>query len=242
MSKKTRRRFDAQLKAREALRDEATVAELAANISFPPTKLMHGKSSCSKGQLANLGVELGDLRLAARLLAAAAERVAMVVCSQTDLSVQRQCRLLGLARPGVYRQRAAPDPEELALMRWLDEQCLATPFYVSQRMTAELDKASRRVSRKRVQRLMRLMGPPPKISPSAQYRVYPYLLRGLTIDRTPSKTCCAKGARDLQHRPRCAIHQRGLYRQVRSRRGADQHGRPRALIGQRLRRAAVAQL
>jgi putative transposase len=119
-----------------------------------------------------------------------AERVAMVDRSRTDLSVRRQCTLLGLARSGVYHQPAALDPEELALMRWLDEQYLATPFYGSRRMTAELRKAGRPVNRKRVQRLMRLMGlealgPKPKTTtrPPAQHRVYPYLLRGVTIDR-----------------------------------------------------------
>jgi putative transposase len=118
-----------------------------------------------------------------------AERVAMVDRSRTDLSVRRQCALLGLARSGVYRPPAAPDPEALALMRWLDEQYLATPFYGSRRMTAELRKAGRQVNRKRVQRLMRLMGlqalgPKPKTSrPSAQHRVYPYLLRDRTIER-----------------------------------------------------------
>src|SRR5215469_13399449 len=45
------------------------------------------------------------------------------------LSVWRQCALLGLARSGIYRQPAPPEPEELALMRWLDGQYLATPFY-----------------------------------------------------------------------------------------------------------------
>ena len=118
-----------------------------------------------------------------------AERVAMVDRGRADLSVRRQCVLLGLARSGVYRQAAAPDPEELARMRWIDEQYLATPFYGSRRMTAALRLAGRRVNRKRVQRLMRLMGlqalgPKPKTSgPSAQHRVYPYLLRGRRIDR-----------------------------------------------------------
>jgi putative transposase len=57
-----------------------------------------------------------------------AARVAMVDRSRTDLSVRRQCALLGLARSGVYRGPATPDPEAVALMRWLDEQHLATPF------------------------------------------------------------------------------------------------------------------
>ena len=88
----------------------------------------------------------------------------------------------------VYREPAAPDAEELALMRWIDEPYLATPFYGSRLMTAGLRQAGHQVNRKRVQRLMRLMGlealgPKPKSRPSAQHRIYPYLLRGLTIDR-----------------------------------------------------------
>ena len=118
-----------------------------------------------------------------------AERVTMIARDRADLSVRRQCALLGLARSGVYREPAAPDAEELALMRWIEEQYLATPFYGSRRMTAGLRQAGHQVNRKRVQRLMRLMGlealgPKPKTSrPSAQHRIYPYLLRGLTIDR-----------------------------------------------------------
>jgi len=62
------------------------------------------------------------------------------------------------ARSGVYRQPAVPDPEELAVMRWIDQQYLATPFYGSRRMTAALRHAGHRINRKRVQRLMRIMG------------------------------------------------------------------------------------
>jgi putative transposase len=69
------------------------------------------------------------------------ERVAMVDRGRADLSVRRQCALLGLARSGVYRKPPAPDREELALMRWIDEQYLATPFYGSRRITAELRRA-----------------------------------------------------------------------------------------------------
>ena len=49
-----------------------------------------------------------------------AERVTMIARDRADLSVRRQCALLGLARSGVYREPAAPDAEELALMRWID--------------------------------------------------------------------------------------------------------------------------
>ena len=57
-----------------------------------------------------------------------AERVRMIARDRADLSVRRQCALLGLARSGVYREPAAPDAAELALMRWIDEQYLATPL------------------------------------------------------------------------------------------------------------------
>jgi putative transposase len=118
-----------------------------------------------------------------------AERVAMVDRGRADLPVRRQCALLGLARSGVYRQPAPPDPEELVVMRRIDEQYLATPFYGSRRMTAALRLAGHQVNRKRVQRLMRRMGlealgPKPRTSrPAALHRIYPYLLRGLAIDR-----------------------------------------------------------
>src|SRR6516162_5328449 len=87
-----------------------------------------------------------------------AERVTMIAGDRADVSVRRQFALLGLTRSGVYREPAAPDGEELALMRWIDEQYLATPFYGSRRMTAGLRQASHQVNHKRVQRLMRLMG------------------------------------------------------------------------------------
>ena len=57
-----------------------------------------------------------------------AERVAMIARDRADLSVRRQSALLGLARSGVYRKPAPPDPKELALMQRIDEQYLATPF------------------------------------------------------------------------------------------------------------------
>jgi HTH-like domain len=74
----------------------------------------------------------------------------------------------------------------LALMRWLDKQYLATPFYGSWRMAAELRKAGHQVNRKRVRRLMRPMGLEalgPKPKTSSQHRLDPCLLRDLTIDR-----------------------------------------------------------
>ena len=81
-----------------------------------------------------------------------AERVAMIDRGRTDLSVRRQCALLGLARSGVYRQPAVPDAEELALTRWIDEQYLATPFYGSCRMTVACAKPAIRLTASRCNR------------------------------------------------------------------------------------------
>jgi putative transposase len=99
------------------------------------------------------------------------------------LSVRRQCALLGLARSGVYR--APPTREDdAAAMRRIDALYTDHPFYGSRRIAFEL-----KMSRKRVQRLMRLMGiaalgPKPRTSkPAPGHKVFPYLLRGVSIER-----------------------------------------------------------
>ena len=74
------------------------------------------------------------------------------------LSVRRQCALLSLARSGVYRPVPTEDEADLALMRRIDELFLAHPFLGSRRMAKMLSRDGARVNRKRVQRLMRLMG------------------------------------------------------------------------------------
>ena len=105
------------------------------------------------------------------------------------LSIRRQCRLLGLARSGVYREPAPPDDEDLALMRRIDELFTAWPFLGSRRMAQMLREDGQAVNRKRVQRLMRRMGiaalgPKPRTSkPAPGHKIFPYLLRGVTIDR-----------------------------------------------------------
>jgi putative transposase len=106
-----------------------------------------------------------------------------------DPSVRRQCALLGLNRSSLYYEPAGETPENLRLMRLIDEQYTACPFYGSRRMTAWLIQQGGPVNRKRVQRLMRLMGleaiyPKPRLSARGKgHRIYPYLLRGLTIER-----------------------------------------------------------
>jgi len=117
----------------------------------------------------------------------APERRAMVERPAEGLSVRRQCVLLNVARSGVYRPKAAPSVDDLALMRRIDELHLELPFYGSRRMTFELNREGRGVNRKRVRRLMRVMGiealvPRPGTSKAAPgHKIYPYLLRGLAI-------------------------------------------------------------
>jgi putative transposase len=106
-----------------------------------------------------------------------------------DLSVRRQCELLGLSRASLYYEPAAETPENLRLMRLLDEEYTAHPFLGSRRLTKWLVERGEEVNRKRVQRLMRLMGleaiyPKPKLSAAGRgHRIYPYLLRDVCIQR-----------------------------------------------------------
>jgi putative transposase len=106
-----------------------------------------------------------------------------------EVSVRRQCEILGVSRSSVYYEPVQPDGEELELMRRIDEIHLEYPFYGSRTIARELRGKGYRANRKRVQRLMRLMGlesvaPKPNTSkPNEEHPVYPYLLRGLTINR-----------------------------------------------------------
>ncbi len=99
----------------------------------------------------------------------------------------RQCRLLGISRSGLYYRPKAIAEEDLALMKLIDRQYLATPFYGARKMAVWLGSQGRRVNRKRVQRLMRLMGlravyrRPRTTIPAPAHRRFPYLLRGLSI-------------------------------------------------------------
>lgn len=99
-----------------------------------------------------------------------------------------QCRILGLSRSSFYYQPAAPDPEDVILMNLIDAQYTRTPFYGSRKMVIFLEGRGHEVNRKRVQRLMREMGiqgicPGPNTSRRRlEHTVYPYLLRGLTIE------------------------------------------------------------
>jgi putative transposase len=105
------------------------------------------------------------------------------------LSVSAQCELLGLSRSSYYYEAATETPENLLLMEKIDQEYTAHPFLGSRRMMIWLCNQGHQINRKRVQRLMRLMGleavyPKPRLSDGGVgHKVYPYLLRNVTIER-----------------------------------------------------------
>jgi putative transposase len=118
-----------------------------------------------------------------------AERLALVDHDDPALPVAAQCRLLKVARSTLYYKPVPVSADDLAVMRRMDELYLAYPFYGSRRMTAVLSREGWAVNRKRARRLMRLMGlwaiyqKPNTSRQHPEHKVYPYLLRGLIIDR-----------------------------------------------------------
>ena len=113
----------------------------------------------------------------------------LVEPNHSQLSVRRQCDLLGLHRSTCYYEAVPESATNLALMRRIDEQYLRRPYYGSRRMTVWLRGEGEEVNRKRVQRLMRLMGleviyPKRRTTvPGAGHKIYPYLLRDVPVTR-----------------------------------------------------------
>ena len=116
-------------------------------------------------------------------------RMEMIHRRHPRLSVTRQCKLVGVSRSSVYYRPVGQSGEDLGLMSLIDRQYMARPYYGSRRMSVYLRGQGHKVNRKRIQRLMRLMGiealyrRPNTSKPPQHHKVYPYLLRGLDIDR-----------------------------------------------------------
>jgi len=112
----------------------------------------------------------------------------MIEFENPDISIVRQCKLFKISRTSVYYKPKGEKPENLKLMRLMDEQYLKTPTHGSRSMVTFLKKLGYDKNRKRIQRLMRLMGleaiyPKKKTSkPNPAHKIYPYLLRNLCID------------------------------------------------------------
>jgi len=117
------------------------------------------------------------------------QRLDMIDRKHRELSLVRQCSLLGISRSSVYYRRVPARAEDLELMALLDRQYLKTPFYGSRKMTAWLRAQGYRVNRKRVRRLMRVMGleaiyrRPNTSKPAPGHRIFPYLLSGMEVNR-----------------------------------------------------------
>ncbi len=113
----------------------------------------------------------------------------MVDHQHASLSILRQCTLLDISRSGLYYQPKGIPEEDLTLMKLIDRQYLATPFYGARKIAAWLKSQGYRVNRKRIRRLMRIMGlkaiyrRPRTSKPAPGHKIYPYLLGDLRITR-----------------------------------------------------------
>jgi putative transposase len=203
--------FKAQV-ALAALKGDKTVNELAGHYGVHPT-LIHGwkkqlltgaegvfgstaqaATADAEARQAELFEQIGRLKmelewLKKKLLSSCEHKMTLIEPDHPALSVRRQCELLGLSRSSLYYGPGVEAPEDLRLMRRIDEQYTARPYHGSRRMMIWLNEQGEGVNRKRVQRLMRIMGleaiyPKPRLSLAGKgHRIYPYLLRGVKIVR-----------------------------------------------------------
>ena len=122
-------------------------------------------------------------------------RKALVSVDHPRLSVVRQCELVDMSRSSYYYTPCGESEFNLKLMGEIDRQFLETPFYGSRQMARHLRRQGYAVGRTRIRRLMRRMGlqaiyqKPRTSTPNVQHRVYPYLLRGLSIERANQVWC-----------------------------------------------------
>src|SRR5271168_3595654 len=163
-----------------------------------------------------------------------AERRPLIEREDPALPIFQQCRLLAVSRSSVYRPPAVVSEEECAIMALIERQYLARPYYGSRRMAAWLATQGHLVNRKRVRRLMQLMGPvavysrPNASKPAPENKVYPYLLGGLSIARVNQVWCAdityipmAKGCQSAPKRDPRSASNRNPHQRLRS-------GRPRS--------------
>jgi putative transposase len=211
----TRKQYSPQFKARvatEAIRGEKALSQLGSQFKVHPMQIAKWrkaaieqlpelfvdgrtrKSGSSETDSDALYQEIGRLKveldwLKKRLACSTNELRPLVDRDHAEFSVRRQCELLGVNRSSLFYEPMGESEENLRLMRLLDEQYTKAPFYGSRRMTKWLITQGYEVNRKRISRLMEVMGieavyPKPKLSqPGEGHRIYPYLLRGVTVDR-----------------------------------------------------------
>jgi putative transposase len=120
----------------------------------------------------------------------------MIERGNPNLSITRQCAILSISRSSFYYATSGESEANLALMRRIDELFMKYPFYGSRQMVRQLRREGIAVGRHRVRRLMRLMGleaiyqAPRTSDPHPAHRIYPYLLRGMAINR-PNQVWCS---------------------------------------------------
>ncbi|MBW7950057.1 MAG: IS3 family transposase [Pseudorhodoplanes sp.] len=206
--------------ALEAIKGHQTVAELATKHELHPTQIAAWKREAveklanvfdEKGaareqnrdaELTKLHAKIGQLVVERDFLFESLRslsldrRKTMIDPGHPRLSIVRQCELASISRSSFYRQPAAESELTLRLMRLIDEQFLETPWYGSRQMARHLRRNGWCIGRHRVRRLMTRMGlapiyQRPKTSePHPRHKVYPYLLRHLTIEQ-PNQVWCA---------------------------------------------------
>ena len=206
--------------ALEALRGDRTLQEIASQHQVHPNQVGAWKRQAIEGlvevfskgaerrvrdhesEVRDLHAKIGELIVERDFLSRGVrsmsrpERRAMIVRGHPALSLSRQCRLLSFGRSSLYYEPKGESAETLALMRRIDELFLKYPFYGARRMALHLRREGVRIGRRRAARLMRLMGlqaiyrAPRTSDPHPEHRIWPYLLRGLAIER-PNHVWCA---------------------------------------------------
>ena len=206
--------FKAQV-ALEAAKQAKTIAEMAQQFQVHPVQISQWKRQLLDGMetlfqngatarqpdsekiQAELYEQLGRLQMelawAKKNLPREVEaKRALIEPKHPQLSIRRQCESLGLNRASYYHEPATETSENLRLMRLMrriDEQYLKTPYFGSRRMAIVLSRGGEEVNRKRVKRLMGVMGleaihPGPRTTvANPDHKIYPYLLRGVKVER-----------------------------------------------------------
>ena len=171
---------------KEAAQDTAKVSEVEVEKLY--AKIGHRAVRAMRGGAGFFGQGFRSMSLE--------RRRQMIKPGHPGLSVVRQCELLSVSRSGFYHRPAGETAENLALIRLIDAQFLEAPWYGSRLMARHLRSEGHLVGRKRVRRLMALMGLAPIYQrprttvPHPEHRVWPYLLRDVVVDQ-PDQVWCA---------------------------------------------------